>query len=43
MVNRENLCDENCNNCQIIMNKNSRMISYILNSLFDKFGLLAVA
>jgi len=32
------LCDRDCNHCQIIGNKNSRMVTFILNSLLEKFG-----
>jgi len=31
-------CDEDCNNCPIIGHKNSKMVSYILNILYNKFG-----
>jgi len=32
------LCDNDCNHCQIIRHENSRMVTFILNSLFEKFG-----
>jgi hypothetical protein len=32
------LCNENCNECPIIIHPNSRMITKILNELLDKFG-----
>lgn len=32
------LCDRDCNHCQIIMHENSRMVTFILNSLLEKFG-----
>ena len=32
------LCDNDCNNCPIIGHPNSRMITKILNELYDKFG-----
>ena len=32
------LCDEDCNHCPIILHKNSRMITKILNELLNKFG-----
>lgn len=32
------LCDEDCNHCQIIFHENSRMVTFILNSLLEKFG-----
>jgi len=34
----EKLCDSNCNECEIIMNSNSRMVTKILNRLYKKFG-----
>jgi len=32
------LCDKNCNECPIILHPNSRMISKILNRLYDIYG-----
>jgi len=32
------LCNEDCNHCPIIMHPNSRMLTYILNKAYDKFG-----
>lgn len=32
------LCDENCNQCPMINHPNSRMITAVLNRLFDRFG-----
>ncbi len=32
------LCDEDCNHCPIILNKNSRRLTKILNEAYDKFG-----
>ena len=32
------LCDENCNECPIIMHPNSRMVTKVLNQLLNKFG-----
>lgn len=31
------LCDQDCNNCPIITHPNSRMITKILNKLYDQF------
>ena len=31
-------CDENCNECPIILHKNSRQLTYIMNLLYEKFG-----
>ena len=31
------VCDSNCNNCPIVTHSNSRMLTKILNELFDKF------
>lgn len=31
-------CDENCNECSIINHKNSRMLTHVLNLLYNKFG-----
>jgi len=32
------LCDENCNECPIIFHPNSKMLSYVMNTLFKRFG-----
>jgi hypothetical protein len=32
------LCDENCNECPIILHKNSRLLTKIMNEAYDKFG-----
>jgi len=32
------LCDRDCNNCPIITHPNSRMVTYILNSLYEKMS-----
>lgn len=32
------LCDRNCNGSPIINHSNSKMITYILNKTYDKFG-----
>lgn len=32
------LCDNNCNNCPIILHPNNRLVTKILNELYDKFG-----
>jgi hypothetical protein len=34
----ERFCDENCNNCFIVRNKNSRAVNFILECLFERFG-----
>jgi len=31
-------CNKDCNNCPIILHPNSRMITKILNRLFDLYG-----
>lgn len=31
-------CDEDCNNCQLLISNNSRQLTYILNQIFKKFG-----
>jgi hypothetical protein len=31
-------CDEDCNNCSLLRNDNSRMVTKILNELLNKFG-----
>ncbi|MDD5589163.1 MAG: hypothetical protein PHP92_03865 [Candidatus Nanoarchaeia archaeon] len=37
-MDRNNLCDEDCNHCPIIGHSNSRMLTYVFNKLEDKFG-----
>jgi len=32
-------CDNDCNNCPIIMSDNSRIVSFILNSLVEALGI----
>lgn len=32
------LCDRDCNNCPIISHPNSRMLTAILNKIYDEFG-----
>ena len=32
------LCDENCNECPLMLHPNSRMLTHVLNLLYDKFG-----
>ena len=32
------LCDKNCNECQIMFDKNSRMVTKIFNELFNELG-----
>jgi len=32
------LCDEDCNHCPIILHKNSRLLTRILNEAQNKFG-----
>ena len=32
------LCDGDCNNCPVIGQSNSRMLTFVLNKLLDKFG-----
>jgi len=38
MVIRNKLCDEDCNHCPFLLHKNSRMVTYILNALLEKYG-----
>ena len=37
-MDRTNLCNEDCNHCPIILHPNSKMLTKILNELFNKFG-----
>lgn len=32
------LCNENCNECPIILHTNSRLLTKVLNEAFEKFG-----
>lgn len=32
------LCNKECNDCPIILHGNSRMVTFILNKLFNRFG-----
>lgn len=32
------LCDEDCNHCSLLRNKNGRMVTRILNDLVKEFG-----
>ena len=32
------LCNRDCNNCPIVNHPNSRMLTKVLNALFDEFG-----
>jgi hypothetical protein len=32
------VCDENCNECPVILHENSKMLTKILNQLYNKFG-----
>ena len=36
-MNRPKLCDENCNNCPVVLHPNSRMLIHILNELYDHY------
>jgi len=31
-------CDENCNNCPLMLHHNAKMITKIMNQAYDKFG-----
>ena len=31
-------CDENCNECPIILHNNARVLTVLLNALFDRYG-----
>jgi hypothetical protein len=31
-------CDEDCNHCPVILHDNSRMLTKVMNELYDKFG-----
>lgn len=35
---RKELCNENCNECPIISHPNSRILTWIFNKLFLKYG-----
>ena len=37
-MDRTKLCDEDCNNCKLVLTENSRMLTRIFNELFDKLG-----
>lgn len=37
-MDRTGLCNEDCNNCKIVNDKNNRLLSFILNKAFNKFG-----
>lgn len=37
-MSRKKYCDGNCNKCPIISHPNSRMLTHILNLLYDEFG-----
>ena len=32
------LCDRDCNHCPVILHKNSRMVTRILNEAYNRFG-----
>jgi hypothetical protein len=32
------LCDKDCNHCPVINHPNSRMLTLVLNKLYDKYG-----
>lgn len=32
------LCDENCNECAMVNSKNGRMLTVIMNELYNKYG-----
>jgi len=36
------LCDRDCNNCPIIGHPNSRMVTKILNELYDSLGMVSM-
>lgn len=31
-------CDSNCNECEVITHKNSKVLTQILNEAYDKYG-----
>lgn len=35
---KNEFCDENCNECPIMLHENSRMVSLVLNRLLERFG-----
>lgn len=37
-MDRQKLCDEDCNHCDVLRAKNSKMVSAVLNALLDEFG-----
>lgn len=38
MIDRKNLCDENCNECPIVNHPNNRMLNAILENLNSVYG-----
>lgn len=38
MENRKRYCDGDCNHCPFVNHPNSRLLTYIFNKLYDKFG-----
>ena len=34
----ERVCNSDCNRCPVILHPNSRMVTKIINELYDKFG-----
>lgn len=36
------LCNKECNNCPLIKHENSRMVTFILNSLIENIGMYRV-
>ncbi len=37
-MDRSNLCDEDCNSCEIVNNENSKLLTRVLNEAHEKFG-----
>ena len=31
-------CDEDCNHCPVMLHPNSKMVTFILNAIYEKFG-----
>ena len=37
-MDRSKYCDGKCNDCPIVLHPNSKMVTHVLNSIYDKFG-----
>ncbi len=36
---RKVLCNEDCNHCPVLLHHNSRMLTKVLNQLYEQFGI----